>query len=331
MSALLLREEKTRDLTRWRLENARVALTVSPELWGQDLRSRLQTSGSEYYCGTTATYLSRVWSSVPPLMMFSWGAGTSCFRMTRKPRSRATSFPTTAKSGRFRGGCRPRRRGDEIGLLLEVTGPVTGVHLQKRITLSSADPDRIYFRHRLEHRGTRAFPFLWKLHPAFRISHHHRIHLPANRMKLDREYSTTPDTDREEFEWPICPDRKGRPVDMRKIPPRNAGSTLFAYGTGLKEGWFALTDLEHDLGFAYRFPQAIFPTCWLFASFGGWSSHYCLLIEPCSGYPYRLAEAMRMGTCPLLQPGQVLEFGSVGTFFRGRTEVCGVTGAGQVS
>ena len=227
--------------------------------------------------------------------------------------------------------CRPRRSGDEIGLLLEVTGPVTGVHLQKRITLSSADPDRIYFRHRLEHRGTRAFPFLWKLHPAVRISPHHRIHLPANRMKLDREYSTTPDTDREEFEWPICPDRKGRPVDMRKIPPRNAGSTLFAYGTGLKEGWFALTDLEHDLGFAYRFPQAIFPTCWLFASFGGWSSHYCLLIEPCSGYPYRLEEAMRMGTCPLLQPGQVLEFGSVGTFFRGRTEVCGVTGAGQVS
>jgi len=320
MSSLVLREEKTRDLTRWRLENARVALTVFPELGGKVYDLVYKPLNRNILWHNDHVPLSRVefGAAFDDVFMGGWD---ELFPNDEEAVIEGYQFPDHGEVWSIPWRCRPQRSREEVSVLLEVTGPVSGVHLQKRISLRTVDPDRIHFRHRLEHRGTRAFPFLWKLHPAFRISPHHRIHLPVNRMKLDLEYSTTPDTDLEEFDWPICQDREGKPVDMAKIPPRSSGSTLFAYGTGLKEGWFALTDLERDLGFSYRFPEALFPTCWLFASFGGWRSHYCLLIEPCSGYPYRLDEAVRMGTCPMLQPGQVIEFESVGTFFRGGTEI----------
>ncbi len=330
MSSLLLREEKTSHLTRWRLENAQVVLTVFPELGGKVYDLIYKPLNRNILWHNSQVPLSRVefGAAFDDVFMGGWD---ELFPNDEEAVFEGYEFPDHGEVWSIPWQCRPKQAGDEIGLLLEVMGPVTGVHLQKSISLRAANPDRIYFRHRLEHRGTSAFPFLWKLHPAFRISPRHRIDLPANRMLLDREYSTTPDTGVAEFDWPICGDRHGTSVDLRKIPPRDADSTLFAYGTGLKEGWFALTDLERDLGFAYTFPEAIFPTCWLFASFGGWRSHYCLLIEPCSGYPYRLNEAVQKGTCPMLQPGQVLEFESVGTFFRGRTKVRGVTGAGQVS
>ena len=44
-----------------------------------------------------------------------------------------------------------------------------------------------------------------------------------------------------------------------------------------------------------------------------------------------LEEAARKGTCLMLQPGQVVAFESVWTFFRGRAKVRSITAAGQVS
>lgn len=329
MSSLLLRKEKTRDLTLWRLENANIALTVYPELGGKIYDLVYKPLDRNLLWHNDHVPLSRVafGSSFDDVFQGGWD---ELFPNDEEAAVQGYVFPDHGEVWSIPWRCRPQQAGNRTGLLMEVTGPVTGVHLRKEISLSTANPDRIYFRHRLEHRGRRAFPFLWKLHPAFAISPRHRIDLPPNRMKLDLEYSTTPDTRCEEFDWPICPDRIGRPVDLRQIPPPGAGTTLFAYGTDLKEGWFALTDPEHDLGFAFRFPHDIFPTCWLFASFGGWRSHYCLLIEPCTGYPYRLEEAVRMGTCPVLQPGQVIEFECVGTCFSGLTEVQRVTPSGQV-
>ncbi len=329
MSSLVLQKDKIDGLTAWRLENDHVALVVFPELGGKIYDLIYKPLNQNILWHNEQVPLSKVefGSTFDEVFMGGWD---ELFPNDEEAVFNDSKFPDHGEFWSIPWHCEPEQSEGEVNLRLSATGPVTGVRLEKRIRLNAGEPDKIHFWHRLEHRGSSAFPFLWKLHPSFRISPDHRIDLPANRMKLDFEYSSVVDTDEAEFEWPTCRDRKGNQLDMRIVPPQSAGSTLFSYGTGLKEGWFALTDRANDLGFAFRFSEEVFPTCWLFASFGGWQSHYCLLIEPCSGYPYRLEDAVRMKTCPFLQPGQSIEFESVGTFYRGLTEVSGVSRAGQV-
>ena len=216
-----------------------------------------------------------------------------------------------------------------VGVSLSATGPVSGVRIQKQVALRAGSPV-IRIRHRLEHPGTSALPFLWKLHPAFQISPHHRIDLPGNKMKVESEFSSQVNSGETEFQWPVYQDRNGIPTDFRTIPDSGSQTCFFGYATQLEEGWFAITDLHNDLGFAFSFPTSVFPTCWIFASFGGWRSHYCMLIEPCSGFPYRLDEAVENGTCPVLEPGQVIEVETRGAFFRGLSEVSSVSTDGTV-
>ena len=225
--------------------------------------------------------------------------------------------------------CGPVQVRDGAGVSLSAMGPVSGVKITKEITLLSRSPV-IRIRHRLEHLGRSTLPFLWKLHPSFHISPHHRIDLPPNRMKVETEYSSQVASKQTEFQWPVYEDRNGFSADFRIIPDSGNQTHFFGYATQLEEGWFALTDLQNDLGFAFSFPTSVFPTCWIFASFGGWRSHYCMLIEPCSGLPYRLEEAVENGTCPMLEPGQVIEVETRGVFFRGLSEVSFVSADGTV-
>ena len=40
------------------------------------------------------------------------------------------------------------------------------------------------------------------------------------------------------------------------------------------------------------FDPQVFPSCWLFASYGGWRNHHVAVLEPCTGYPVNF-DAMR--------------------------------------
>ena len=55
------------------------------------------------------------------------------------------------------------------------------------------------------------------------------------------------------------------------------------------------------------FPADTFPSCWIFASYGGWRGYQTLLVEPCTSYPQTLEEAMREGRAQTLGPGAAFQ------------------------
>lgn len=185
---------------------------------------------------------------------------------------------------------------------LQFSTPVSSVFVEKSITLSS-DRARLHIRYRFTNRGLSSLPFLWKLHPAFKVSPAHRIDFPAMQVDLEPDYLGTLHDAPRHFEWP-CVQVNGRLVDLRKVPPRETRQLYFFYGYGIKEGWCALTDTSAGLACGLQFDPAVFPSCWLFASYGGWNSYNVAVLEPCTGYPLHFDEMMRANRHRTLEPGR---------------------------
>lgn len=106
----------------------------------------------------------------------------------------------------------------------------------------------------------------------------------------------------EAFPWP-GPD--GGP-DLRVVPPPT--DLLEGYhATDLIEGWCALTHPTERTGVGFAFDPGLFRSIWLWLSYGGWRDQYVALLEPSTGYPSDLTEAIARGTCSWLEPGERLE------------------------
>jgi hypothetical protein len=104
----------------------------------------------------------------------------------------------------------------------------------------------------------------------------------------------------------------------------------FYYATDLAGGWCALTDATDGVGFGLAFDPAIFRSVWVFGAYGGWRGHYTTILEPCTGYPYRLEDAVAQGTASRLAPGATLETTVTAVLFQGRRAVTAITTEGVV-
>ena len=55
------------------------------------------------------------------------------------------------------------------------------------------------------------------------------------------------------------------------------------------------------------FDVHIFPYVCYFASYGGFDGHYFAILDPCTAMPVSVNEAIRLGQCSWLDPGQRME------------------------
>jgi hypothetical protein len=69
----------------------------------------------------------------------------------------------------------------------------------------------------------------------------------------------------------------------------------------------AVTDPQAERGFGLVFDKSVFSTLWLWLVYGGWRSYQHLIVEPWTGYPSRLDEAVAAGRARVLDPGATLE------------------------
>jgi len=162
--------------------------------------------------------------------------------------------------------------------------------VEKTISLRRGQA-RIDFHHRFTNRGKTTFPFLWKLHPALAVSPQHRIDFPPMKVVLEPAFPGTLAGASEPVDWPLIKTAAGN-VDLRRITPEDARQLYFFYGTQMKGNWCALTNSATGLSCGLQFDPAVFPCCWLFATYGGWRSYNVAVLEPCTGYPLNF-EAMK--------------------------------------
>ena len=194
---------------------------------------------------------------------------------------------------------------DEAGVRLKFTTPISSIEVEKTIRLRQDQP-RIEFHHRFINRGGTAFPFLWKLHPAMAVSPQHRIDFPAMKVELEPDFPGTLAGASRPADWPVIKTAAGD-VDLCSVTPTEARQLYFFYGTQMKANWCALTNTASGLSCGLQFDSAVFPCCWLFATYGGWRNYNVAVLEPCTGYPINFEAMKAAGRHRTLNPGETLQ------------------------
>ena len=223
----------------------------------------------------------------------------------------------------------PFRSADEIGVKLTFSTPISAIAIEKRISLRPHD-SRIYFQHRFTNLGAAAFPFLWKLHPAFNVSRHHRIDFPPMRVAREPAFSGTLADAPIQFDWPLA-EIGQRKVDLRLVPDSSQRELYFFYGADIKAGWCALTNTATALSCGLHFDPSVFASCWLFASYGGWRNYNVAVLEPCTGYPLNFDALVAAGRQRVLQPTETLATNVLFTVQQGVTSVSNIDADGNIS
>lgn len=216
--------------------------------------------------------------------------------------------------------------GGEAVLRMWRAGVATSTRIEKRVGLGADEP-LLRLRHRIRNDGPRPLDFLWKLHPALRVTPASRIDLPAGRVLVDPGFRERLAVD--SFRWPHAP-AAGGAVDVRQVPPPESATCDFYYAVDLAAGWCALTDTAARAGFGLAFDPAVFRSVWVFGAYGGWRGHYTTILEPCTGYPYRLEEAVAQGTASRLAAGEALETEVAAVLYRGLSQVTRISADGAV-
>jgi hypothetical protein len=222
-----------------------------------------------------------------------------------------------------------RRTPEEATMHLWVETPISACRVEKRITLRAGE-SVLRFRHRITNTGGHRQPFLWKPHPALVADEHSRIDVGAAEVYLEQFGVPRNGRTGVRYHWPLLVDEAGREHDMRRCLPPSAGVSEFQYVTRLAAGWSALTHTRERLGFGLAWDHAVLPSCWLFASYGGWRNLHVVVLEPCSGYPASVAEGVTNGTHQVLGPGAVLEYDITAVVYTGLAGVSGIDADGTV-
>jgi hypothetical protein len=200
--------------------------------------------------------------------------------------------------------------------------------VEKTITLRQGNA-QLRFSHRFTNHGASRFPFLWKLHPAMRVTPQHRIDMPCMRVVPEPDFPGTLAEAPLEFAWPYA-SVAGHTVDLRCVPDPREKALYFFYGTEMEAGWCAVTDTAKRLACGLRFDPAIFPSCWLFASYGGWRDYNVAVLEPCTGYPLQFAAMQAAGRARELYPEETLATEVLFTVQEGLDAVGGIDESGRI-
>jgi galactose mutarotase-like enzyme len=220
-------------------------------------------------------------------------------------------------------------RNDDQGaqqLTISCNTPVSRFHFEKRIRLRDHN-SHFSVDYKLTNCGHEKFPFLFKLHPALCIEEGDRIDLPSAQVKLEPEFPGT--LKGSGFEWPYLV-QCGETVDMRIVPATGSAAVHFFYATGLGEGWCGITRRKQKLSIGLKFDPSVFSSCWLFATYGGWNDHNVAVLEPATGYPFRLQSMIENGRARWLEPGESLSTEVVFSVQPGLGSIGGVASDGTI-
>lgn len=218
--------------------------------------------------------------------------------------------------------------GDASGVHLRYTTLVSQFLVEKTLILrpQSATLEVAY---RLTNHGTVTLPFLFKLHPAFAVSPHHRIDFPAMTVVRETEFEGTLAGAPRVFPWPNVPLGETA-LDLRQVPDPSSRALHFFYGTELSAGWCGVTNQERRFAAALRFDPKVFSSCWLFATHGGWRDLNVAVLEPATGFPLRIQSMIDEGRALSLAPGEKLETTVLFSVQEGLNSIGGVTESGRI-
>ena len=131
------------------------------------------------------------------------------------------------------------------------------------------------------------------------------------------------------FAWPDA-QVGDHTIDLRQVPDEHSGEVHFFYGTELAAGWCGITNRANRLAAALRFDPEVFSSCWLFATYGGWRDLNVAVLEPATGYPYKMRSMLENGQARWLAPDESLETVVLFSVQEGLRSIGGVEEDGRI-
>ena len=176
--------------------------------------------------------------------------------------------------------------GDEaVEVLLEIDLLLTPLRLQRHMRLERGQRV-IAFRERLSNTGGSGVEFVWGHHPALGapfLSPACRFDVGARELVVDAGYAS-----------PFLPLEPGSRVDwaggvrqmLSELPGPGVRRDMVGYFLGFEQGWWAVTNREHRIGFGLAWDAATFPFACFWHELGAtegfpWFGRgYALALEP---------------------------------------------------
>ncbi|HEV2073834.1 MAG TPA: DUF5107 domain-containing protein [Thermomicrobiales bacterium] len=207
---------------------------------------------------------------------------------------------------------------DSVSVALEHRGITIPTRVRKILTLEADEP-HLRLRYEIANEGHQPLKAHWKMHPALPITAGARLHLPVGRVVVDEDFSGP--FAQASFRWPHAPMQGGGNQDMRQLPDPDAGDTWFLYGLELHAGYCAVSYPGEQVGFGVSFDPKVLTSVWIFGTFGGWRNLSTIILEPCTGYPARLDQAIQQGSVLTLEPEATLSTTVVASVLDGEDEM----------
>lgn len=215
-----------------------------------------------------------------------------------------------------------------------VTTYRTPFRLTRRMTLKRGRA-ALFIETSAENLSTVAIDTLWGMHPAIGapfLNEHCRVDLPAARCVLHPGPPGEDSRFREgaEGRWPMLTGKDSKDVDLSRFPKPGRPSSDLVYLTEMKRGWYGVTDTRRKVGFGLAWDIRLWPHLWYWQMFNGsrrapfWGRSYNTALEPFSGWPSGLSNAVANRTALRFGPREVKSGWVTAVAYDGRARLNGL-------
>ena len=196
-----------------------------------------------------------------------------------------------------------RSDGDDV--LCTLSGAQWPYQFERRIRLNGRSAVLSY---RVVNLSPEPMPFLWAGHPLLIVHPGHRVVLPGDVRDVLINWSSNDYLGRlgDRRSWPFL-DPQQPTVDYSVVPDPRVRRAVKFFTDRLRNGSAALYDPGADRSIVFRFDAGKLPYLGVWLCYGGWpnagaTGHLTVALEPGTGRPDSLAEAMRRGEHSVVAP-----------------------------
>ncbi len=195
----------------------------------------------------------------------------------------------------------------EEELILRVESRLLPYTYRKSLSLQE---DGLFISYAIENKGKEAFPAIWAMHCLVNCEEDMRINFPEGTEAIENVHeSGFLGKVGKILEYPIDNDIKGNLFDFRTIGSKDDNNCeKYYHYQEVQRGLCSIYYPSKELIFEVSYDKEKLPYLGFWVTEGGFRGDYNCALEPCTGYYDGIDIAMDKGRCPIIIPGEILEF-----------------------
>ncbi len=200
---------------------------------------------------------------------------------------------------------------EDDALLLTANGVRFPYQFKKRISLTE---NQVEISYSLKNHGDFPFSYIWSAHPLLKVQPGARLVLSDEIERVMLNWASDENMGEfcETLSWPYL-ESGDKSVDYSMVQPRDFGKALKIFTDALTVGGAGVYFSDTDEHLLFQFDTAVNPYLGIWLCYGGWpegseEKHLTVGLEPCSGRPDSLEEAINRNEYSQIMPNENKEW-----------------------